>query len=354
MDSFKPKPAPAAISSTALKQASDAAENASKELDLSVPPIHVDPSQFNSVLHKGKDDADTNCWTSPGGAGFMIRGQTYLKNSAKFILILLAIGVMQFHLPNLARLRPSHSIMGGNPLLKLIAVDWFKVDKATDKIALHPKSLAQSDAGKNLPFILVINLELKVVCLGQIDHALTFRFTSSFHFSPKHSLVLYYAAERPVRKDSLLEKFADGTDQFRDARFKLIPSIVEGYWMVKRAVGTKACLLGKAVTCKYFRQDNFLERDDYIHAFVAYFDVSFTKCHKLMGFSTGPRSRATHWKQTVLYLEDVLTICEGETIIGSMTVAPNKKNPRDVDIMVKYSLSGRRCVVSRVQFYKMR
>lgn len=29
------------------------------------------------------------------------------------------------------------------------------------------------------------------------------------------------------------------------------------------------------------------ERDDYIHAFVAYFDVSFTKCHKLMGFSTG-------------------------------------------------------------------
>ena len=29
------------------------------------------------------------------------------------------------------------------------------------------------------------------------------------------------------------------------------------------------------------------QRDDYIHAFVAYFDVSFTKCHKLMGFSTG-------------------------------------------------------------------
>ncbi|KAE8705882.1 putative protein arginine N-methyltransferase 1 [Hibiscus syriacus] len=96
------------------------------------------------------------------------------------------------------------------------------------------------------------------------------------------------------------------------------------------------------------------QRDDYIHAFVAYFDVSFTKCHKLMGFSTGPKSRATHWKQTVLYLEDVLTICEGEAIVGSMTVAPNKKNPRDVDIMVKYSLNGRRCVVSRVQSYKMR
>ncbi|EAZ44443.1 hypothetical protein OsJ_29056 [Oryza sativa Japonica Group] len=96
------------------------------------------------------------------------------------------------------------------------------------------------------------------------------------------------------------------------------------------------------------------ERNDYIHALVAYFNVSFTKCHKMMGFSTGPRSKATHWKQTVLYLEDVLTICEGETITGSMTVTPNKKNPRDIDIKLCYALSGHRCQVSRTQHYKMR
>ncbi|GMH03382.1 hypothetical protein Nepgr_005221 [Nepenthes gracilis] len=96
------------------------------------------------------------------------------------------------------------------------------------------------------------------------------------------------------------------------------------------------------------------ERNDYIHALVAYFDVSFTKCHKLTGFSTGPRSRATHWKQTVLYLEDVLTICEGEAVVGSMAVAQNKRNPRDVDIMLKYSLNGQHCVVSRTQCYRMR
>ncbi|CAN6195666.1 unnamed protein product [Urochloa humidicola] len=96
------------------------------------------------------------------------------------------------------------------------------------------------------------------------------------------------------------------------------------------------------------------ERNDYIHALVAYFNVSFTKCHKLMGFSTGPKSKATHWKQTVLYLEDVITICEGETLTGSMTVSNNKKNPRDIDIKLKYSLNGHRCQVSRTQFYKMR
>lgn len=135
------------------------------------------------------------------------------------------------------------------------------------------------------------------------------------------------------------------------------------------------------------------ERDDYIHALVAYFDVSFTKCHRLTGFSTGtsyrepfwkslrkikksqklhsyvvnscfnvlkyvdwtgPRSKATHWKQTVLYLEDVLTICQGECIVGSMSVSQNKNNHRDVDITLKYLLNGRRCVVSRTQSYKMR
>ncbi|CAA7403800.1 unnamed protein product [Spirodela intermedia] len=96
------------------------------------------------------------------------------------------------------------------------------------------------------------------------------------------------------------------------------------------------------------------ERNDFIHAFVAYFDVSFTQCHKPMGFSTGPRSKATHWKQTVLYLEDVLTICEGEALVGSITVEPNKKNPRDIEIMLKYSLSGQRSQVSRTQYYKMR
>ncbi|KAG8049615.1 hypothetical protein GUJ93_ZPchr0009g1190 [Zizania palustris] len=96
------------------------------------------------------------------------------------------------------------------------------------------------------------------------------------------------------------------------------------------------------------------ERNDYIHALVAYFNVSFAKCHKMIGFSTGPRSKATHWKQTVMYLEDVITICEGETLTGSMTVTPNKKNPRDIDIKLKYSLNGQRCQVSRTQHYKMR
>ncbi|KAL2961671.1 hypothetical protein AAZX31_17G101400 [Glycine max] len=174
-----------AITTLALMRT--AAPDLTEELDPHVTHITI-PSDLHGSLRKGNDDNDTNCWASPSGKGFMIRGKNYLKDSSK--------------------------VVGGDPLLKLVAVDWFTVDKSADRIALHPKCLVQSEAGKTLPFILVINLQ-----------------------------------------------FVDGSDAFRDSRFKLIPSIVEGYWMVKRAVGTKACLLGKAVTCKYFRQDNFLEID---------------------------------------------------------------------------------------------
>lgn len=71
-------------------------------------------------------------------------------------------------------------------------------------------------------------------------------------------------------------------------------------------------------------------------------------------FCTGPRSKATHWKQTVLYLDEVLTICEDEVINGSITVEPNKKNPRDLEITINYSLNGKHCEVAQTQHYKMR
>ncbi|TYH62422.1 hypothetical protein ES332_D07G119100v1 [Gossypium tomentosum] len=108
-----------------------------------------------------------------------------------------------------------------------------------------------------------------------------------------------------IKKQAMMEPLVDTVDQ---------KQIVTNCHLLK-TMDISKMVLGDAFFIAPFKL--IAKRDDYIHAFVAYFDVSFTKCHKLMGFSTGPRSRATHWKQTVLYLEDVLTICEGETIIGA-------------------------------------
>ncbi|KAI3701560.1 hypothetical protein L6452_26738 [Arctium lappa] len=182
---------------------------ANNELDPTACPINLDYSHFPGTMCKGKSETDVDCWTSPSGKEFMIRGKTYLQNSAK--------------------------VPGGDPLLKLIAVDWFKVANPVSKVALNPRCLVQSDAGKQLPFVLVMNLQVPA--------------------KPNYSLVLYFAADRPVVKNSLLGRFIDESDSFRESRFKLIPSIVE------HAVGTKACLLGKALTCNYLRRDNFLEID---------------------------------------------------------------------------------------------
>ncbi|KAK6784417.1 hypothetical protein RDI58_017872 [Solanum bulbocastanum] len=145
-----------------------------------------------------------------------------------------------------------------------------------------------------------------------------------------------------LRKQTIMEPLVDNVDQ---------KQIVTNCQLLKTMDISKMASGDASFTVPF---KLVAERDDYIHALVAYFDVSFTKCHKLTGFSTGPRSRGTHWKQTVLYLEDVLTVCQGEAVVGSMTVASNKKNPRDLDVMLKYSVNGQRCSVSRTQCYRMR
>lgn len=201
--------------SWALMRMRPPGREANTELMLNVPAIDIDTNQFKGSLHLGKSKTDSDCWADPGGTGFMVRSKAYLKDYSK--------------------------VPGGDPLLKLLAVDWFKSNNKVQKVAVHPQCVVQTEVGKSLPFLLVINLQVPS--------------------KPNHSMVFYFAANRPIHKGSLLDKFANGDDMFRDARFKLIPSIKEGYWMVKRAVGTKACLLGKAVTCEYLRQDNFLEID---------------------------------------------------------------------------------------------
>ncbi|ODA81897.1 hypothetical protein RJ55_00402 [Drechmeria coniospora] len=79
-----------------------------------------------------------------------------------------------------------------------------------------------------------------------------------------------------------------------------------------------------------------VKRDDFIHALVSWFDIDFTACHKPIRFSTGPHTKYTHWKQTVFYFKDVLTVQEGEEVECKLLVKPNTKNRRDLDIEVEY------------------
>ncbi|KAF3906570.1 hypothetical protein ABW20_dc0108049 [Dactylellina cionopaga] len=86
--------------------------------------------------------------------------------------------------------------------------------------------------------------------------------------------------------------------------------------------------------------DLTIRRNDFIHALIAWFDIDFSACHKPIQFSTGPHAKYTHWKQTVFYLDDMLTVKKGEHLQGVLSSKPTEKNRRDLDVKIEYVFEG--------------
>jgi len=75
--------------------------------------------------------------------------------------------------------------------------------------------------------------------------------------------ICYFAKRREQPEDpvfdKMLKEFIEGTDEHRNSRFKIIPGIPEGSFIVRSAVGNKPALLGNKIDCKYYRGDNCFE-----------------------------------------------------------------------------------------------
>jgi hypothetical protein len=65
----------------------------------------------------------------------------------------------------------------------------------------------------------------------------------------------------PLSDSPLLENFVNGDNRYRNSRFKLIPNIAKGSWIVKQSVGKTACLIGEALEISYYNGKNYLELD---------------------------------------------------------------------------------------------
>ncbi|KAH1067242.1 hypothetical protein J1N35_032229 [Gossypium stocksii] len=165
----------------------------------------------------------TNGWSSPPGDLFYLRSQSYLTKRQK--------------------------CPAGNYLLSPIGMDWLKSDSRLDNVLARPDNRvsnalrkAQSDGQSMKSFIFAVNIQVPGKDL--------------------YSAVFYFATEDPIPPGSLLYRFVNGDDAFRNQRLKMVNRIVEGPWIVKKAVGNyAACLIGKALTCNYYRGDNYLEID---------------------------------------------------------------------------------------------
>ncbi|CAG2176794.1 unnamed protein product [Oppiella nova] len=136
-----------------------------------------------------------------------------------------------------------------------------------------------------------------------------------------------------------------------------------------KQVVTTNCLIKEVdlytvTTADLIFKSNFhlsVRRDDYIQAFVTYFNIEFSKCHKRTGFSTSPECNYTHWKQTVFYIDDYLTVKRGEEINGTFMMTPNPKNKvyidsihRDMDFEILVNFRGELSELQEPFTYKMR
>jgi len=121
---------------------------------------------------------------------------------------------------------------------KYVACDLFETEGRVTNIASRPDNLTHrlvKEAGH--PFIFVLHFTLPG--------------------PPFYSFVLYFAAKVDDMAlgtpfGDLLNKFLNTDNDFRNQSFKLIPRVVDGSFIVKKAVGTTPAILGKKLPIDYF------------------------------------------------------------------------------------------------------
>jgi hypothetical protein len=84
--------------------------------------------------------------------------------------------------------------------------------------------------------------------------------------SQNYAIVLYWQPCRPTwRKENpvfatLYDAFCNGDDAYRNRRFKLIPNVLRGPWVVRTTVRSRPALPGiKNMDLAYFKGDNWFE-----------------------------------------------------------------------------------------------
>ncbi|KAF2287296.1 hypothetical protein GH714_039565 [Hevea brasiliensis] len=250
-------------------------------------------------------DDGINGWASPPGDLFSLRAKNYFAKRQK---------------------SPS-----GGYLLSPAGMDWLKSNTKLDNVLARPDnrvSLALrkvQSQGKSLKsFIFAVNLQIP----GK----------------EQHSAVFYFVTQDPIPPGSLLYRFINDDDSFRNQRFKIVNRIVKGPWIVKTAVGNySACLLGKALTCNYHRGANYLEIDVDIGSS----KIATTILHIALGYVTsvtidmGFVVEAQAEDELPEKLIGAIRVCQMEMSSATVVEAPNTMVARGIGLAkVKHHESG--------------
>ncbi|KAM4722156.1 protein arginine N-methyltransferase 6 [Rhinophrynus dorsalis] len=79
-----------------------------------------------------------------------------------------------------------------------------------------------------------------------------------------------------------------------------------------------------------------------MHGFAIWFSVTFPG-EKEVILSTSPYGEETHWKQTLLYLDEDIHVEQDTEIKGDITMTPSNANPRHLHVLLNYTVGGGMC-----------
>jgi len=169
-------------------------------------------------------------WTEPAAETYKVRGANYLndrvkQSSEQSAFRLLTVDLVQCE-------RPIYTGLCAHPMER--------VQQAMKREAETGK--------KELPeFVFAVNL---CVPGSKTYHQVTYFGVDNFD-----------EIEHPTTSfGRLMNQFIFGeSDEFRNQTFKLIPRIVEGNYIVRKAVGSKPSILGRKIKQYYIRGPNYFE-----------------------------------------------------------------------------------------------
>ncbi|EGZ30263.1 hypothetical protein PHYSODRAFT_349484 [Phytophthora sojae] len=191
------------------------------------------PSEFDDAPFAVHAREIRKMWAEPDASDVQVRGKTYMDDQVK--------------------------VPAGKAIGKLLHVDLWKFDTPEERHHVAMKEEARPNS-------------VLVYCREKFPDSLVFMVNIELPNADNLSLVFYWllppAPENPEEDESaaafhrLLDKFCDeGDDEYRNNRFKLIPNLVDGPWILQTLVPNRPALTGTKLTQHYFRRSNYFELD---------------------------------------------------------------------------------------------
>lgn len=220
-------------------------EDADEMEDASQDSADAYPSAVESIASNPPPTLDQQYWRIPTTDRVQLRGFNYLNDKKK--------------------------VQARRQLMTLVAVDCYAIQNAVriDNISSHPMNrISARTPGAKKPFTWIISLQVPAqphnfaVCFYFCPSDPTINMIFQPDISEEELSAITQELDLPPGFVSMLRKYFFGNDQtYRNERFKMVPIITDGPWIVKQSVPTKPALLGRKLPIRYYSGENYLEMD---------------------------------------------------------------------------------------------